>query len=130
MACIPIYPPRGLEILKDHIKQARARREVQNMATPLTYIWFYQRVRNRGPWDYKQKNKVWENYGNFHYGAVGYAAGIPAEILHTAAGAALGVAKTSEPAWGNFLQGPPFGDDPHDQFWIKQGIDYVKQHHL
>ena len=55
MACIPIYPPRGLEILKDHIKQARARREVQNMTTPLTYIWFYQRVRNRGPWDYKQK---------------------------------------------------------------------------
>ncbi|BBT92240.1 hypothetical protein WP8W19C02_38600 [Enterobacter cloacae] len=22
----------------------------------------------------------------------------------------------------------PYGDDPHDQFWIKQGIDYARQH--
>lgn len=59
MACIPLYPPRGLEILRDHIRLARARHEVQDMAAPLTYIWFYQRVRNRGLWDYKQKI----NYG-------------------------------------------------------------------
>lgn len=26
------------------------------MATPLTYTWFYERVRNGGPWDYKQQN--------------------------------------------------------------------------
>lgn len=55
MICIPIYPPRGLEILREHIRLARARCEVQDMATPLTYIWFYQPVRNRGLWDYKQK---------------------------------------------------------------------------
>lgn len=53
MACIPIYPPRGLEILREHIRLARARHEVQNMAAPLTYTWFYERVRNGGPWDYK-----------------------------------------------------------------------------
>ncbi|MCA2028392.1 type IV secretion protein Rhs [Enterobacter sp. K16B] len=129
MACIPLYLPRGLEILRDYIRLARARHEVQDMAAPLTYIWFYQRVRNRGPWDYKQKNKLWADYGNFHYGAVGYAAGIPAEILHIAAGAAQEVAKTSLPVWGHFYSDAPFGDDPRDQFWIKQGIDYVKQHH-
>jgi hypothetical protein len=22
---------------------------------------------------------------------------------------------------------PPYGDDPHDQFWIKQGIDYARE---
>ncbi|MEG5321252.1 polymorphic toxin type 44 domain-containing protein [Enterobacter bugandensis] len=96
---------------------------------PRLPIWFYQRVRNRGPWDYKQKNKLWADYGNFHYGAVGYAAGIPAEILHIAAGAAQEVAKTSLPVWGHFYTDAPFGDDPRDQFWIKQGIDYVMQHH-
>ncbi len=130
MACIPIYPPRGLEILKDHIKQARARHKVQDMATPLTYVWFYELVRNGGPWDYKQKKRIWADFGNFHYGAVGYAAGIPAKMLHMAAGAAQWSAGTSNPTWGNVFQGPPFGDDPMDQFWIKQGIDYVKQHHF
>ena len=78
MACIPIYPPRGLEILREHIRLARARHGVQDMATPLTYTW---------------------------------------------------KAGTSRPEWGNFTGAPPFGDDPMDQFWIKQGIDYVKQHH-
>jgi hypothetical protein len=33
--------------------------------------WFYHQVRNRGPWDFKQKHPEWENFGNFHYGAVG-----------------------------------------------------------
>lgn len=37
MACIPLYPPKGLDTLNEHIRQARARREVQEMATPLTY---------------------------------------------------------------------------------------------
>lgn len=101
MACIPIYPPRGLEILREHIRLARARCEVQDMAAPITYIWFYQRVRNGGLKDYKQK-----------------------------AGAAQWKAGTSREEWGNFMQGPPFGDDPIDQFWIKQGIDYAKQHHF
>lgn len=132
MACIPLYPPKGLEILREHIRLARARREVQGMATPLTYLWFYQRVRNSGEWDYKQKNRLWADFGNFHYGAIGYAAGIPEKILHMAGGAAQEVAGTSDTEkWGHFYSNrPPFGDDPVDQFWIRQGIDYVKQHHL
>ncbi|HGG9106917.1 polymorphic toxin type 44 domain-containing protein [Enterobacter cloacae] len=69
------------------------------MAAPLTYIWFYQRVRNGGPWDYKQKNRLWADFGNFHFGAVGYAACIPAEILHMAAGAAQWKAGTSRKEW-------------------------------
>lgn len=76
------------------------------------------------------KNRLWADFGNFHFGAVGYAACIPAEILHMAAGAAQWKAGTSRKEWGNFMQGPPFGDDPIDQFWIKQGIDYAKQHHF
>ncbi|BDK27381.1 hypothetical protein FJMB80158_40320 [Enterobacter hormaechei] len=100
------------------------------MAAPLTYTWFYERVRNGGPWDYKQHKRAYADFGNFHYGAVGYAACIPAKILLIAAGAAQWKAGTSRPEWGNFTGTPPFGDDPIDQFWIKQGIDYVKQHHF
>ncbi|MEG5546148.1 polymorphic toxin type 44 domain-containing protein [Enterobacter asburiae] len=129
MACIPIYPPRGLEILREHIRLARARHGVQDTATPLTYTWFYERVRNGGVWDYKQQKRAYADFGNFHYGAVGYAACIPAKILLIAAGAAQWKAGTSRPEWGNFTGAPPFGDDPMDQFWIKQSIDYVKQHH-
>ena len=88
MACIPIYPPRGLEILREHIRLARARHGVQDMATPLTYTWFYERVRNGGTWDYKQQKRAYADFGNFHYGAVGYAACIPEKILLIAAGAA------------------------------------------
>ncbi|MEG5636814.1 polymorphic toxin type 44 domain-containing protein [Enterobacter bugandensis] len=99
------------------------------MATPLTYTWFYERVRNGGPWDYKQQKRAYADFGNFHYGAVGYTACIPEKILLIAAGAAQWKAGTSRPEWCNFTGAPPFGDDPMDQFWIKQGIDYVKQHH-
>lgn len=130
MACILLYPPKGLDILKEPIKQARERREVQDMAAPLTYIWFYERVRNHGVWDYKQRNRAWANFGNFHFGAVGYAACIPEKILYRGAGAAQARAGTSRKEWGHWYGEPPYADDPHDQFWIKQGIDYVKQHHL
>ncbi len=51
-------------------------------------------------------------------------------ITNKKAGAAQWKAGTSRKEWGNFMQGPPFGDDPIDQFWIKQGIDYAKQHHF
>ena len=89
------------------------------MATPLTYTWFYERVRNGGTWDYKQQKRAYADFGNFHYGAVGYAACIPEKILLIAAGAAQWKAGTSRPEWGNFTGAPPFGDDPMDQFWIK-----------
>ncbi len=55
----------------------------------MTYIWFYQMVRNHGPWDYKQGRAEYANFGNFHYGAVGAAAGIPEGILLRGAGTAL-----------------------------------------
>lgn len=66
----------------------------------LTYIWFYHQVKNHGPWDYKnQSGKQYANFGNFHYGAVGHAAGIADEVLLRAAGAAQILAGTSSPAF-------------------------------
>ena len=94
----------------------------------LDYYWFYQQVRNKGPWDFKQKNRKFEDFGNFHYGAVGYAGGIPETLLLRAAGCAQQRAATSEAIWGNCWSNMPYGDDPNDQLWIQRGIEYAKNH--
>lgn len=90
------------------------------------YTWFYTKVRNRGSWDYKQHGAQYESFGNFHYGAVGTAAGIPEAVLLRAAGAAQTVAGTSLADFGKWWLDEPYGDDPVDQVWIKAGIDYAK----
>ncbi|WP_024678647.1 polymorphic toxin type 44 domain-containing protein [Pseudomonas syringae] len=90
--------------------------------------WFYYRVRNRGVWDYKQEDSAWENYGNFHYGAVGTAGQLPEGILLRAAGYAQKRAGSQSVVedWGKWYMDPPYGDDPTDQDWIEEGIEYAK----
>ncbi|MBG0656388.1 hypothetical protein I4P16_13360 [Enterobacter hormaechei] len=93
----------------------------------LTYAWFYQQVRGHGPWDYKQHGRQFESFGNFHYGAVGHAAGISGEVLLRGAGWAQSRAGTTVPAFGDWFGSTPYGDDPNDQYWIRAGIDYAKR---
>lgn len=128
MAVIPIMPREGTSLIMKNMREARSNGMSRNMALPQTYYWFYQKVRNRGPWDYKQQDRNLANFGNFNYGASGFAAGIPEETLFIAAGFAQNRAGTSQPQWGAWYGSFPYGDDPYDQFWIKQGIDYAKQH--
>lgn len=90
------------------------------------YTWFYGKVRNGGPWDYKKGQPQYQSFGNFHYGAVGTAGGIPEQVLLRAAGAAQMRAGTSDATFGSFWGDAPYGDDPVDQVWIKAGIDYAK----
>ena len=87
---------------------------------------WYNHVRNKGPWDYKQLNpKKYENFGNYHYGIVSRANGIPANIAQRGAGWAQLRGSNTNPNWGHYLDKPPYGDDPKDQYWIEQGIlDY------
>jgi hypothetical protein len=104
----------------------------------LRYNWFYQNVRNKGPWDYKQQGKTlndfgrlqqspYQDFGNFNFGATGAAAGIPLQILLRGAGWAQQRAGTSTPQWGHWydLNGP-FGDDPADQGVISAGHAYYQ----
>lgn len=98
------------------------------------FLWFYKKVRNGGPWDYKQLSKEYEAFGNFNYGATGAAAGFSEATLLRAAGWASVRAGNSLPRWGKpvtlmeALLGiggvPPFGDDPEDQRWISNGVKY------
>jgi len=93
---------------------------------PMDYYWFYQMVRNGGPWDYKQSGRNYQDFGNFNYGAVGYSIGIPVTMLLRAAGWAQSRAGTSLKAWGVWWENSPYGDDPHDQRLIESGIQYAK----
>ncbi|WP_455427502.1 polymorphic toxin type 44 domain-containing protein [Dryocola sp. LX212] len=128
MAVIPQLPRSGIQEVEKNMREARRRGMPANMALPQTYYWFYQKVRNNGEWDYKQKERGLANFGNFNYGAAGYAAGIPEGTLYAGAGFAQNRAGTSHPSWGAWYGKFPYGDDPRDQFWIKQGIDYARQH--
>lgn len=91
------------------------------------YYWFYNQVRNGGPWDYKQINGNYADFGNFNYGATGYAMGIPESVLLRAAGWAQTRAGTSLKSNGDWMSDAPYGDDPIDQAFVKNGISYAKQ---
>ncbi|MDD5491994.1 MAG: polymorphic toxin type 44 domain-containing protein [bacterium] len=100
-------------------------REARNMS-PLE---FYNAVKSGGKWDYKQKGRQYEDFGNYNYGLTGRATGFSEDVLLRGAGAYQIYRKTSERDWGWPWGGYPYGDDPNDQKWIKEGItDYEKKH--
>ena len=93
---------------------------------------FYDQVVDGGPWDCKRSDGVFESFGNFHYGAVGSASGLFPEytLLNEPGRYQVGKGRSQagwgEPSLATSLPGgtPPYGDDPQDQFRIKQGIDF------
>lgn len=123
-----IGPSGGRRILHNNIRQASNHSYGHSMALPQTYYWFYQKVRNHGPWDYKQFDPYWAGFGNFNFGAACTAAGIPADILLMGAGWAQSHAGTSRKKWGHWYGDAPYGDDPTDQRAIREGIEYARQH--
>lgn len=108
-----------------------------------TLVWFKNMVQNGGDWDYKQIGKVegqpspYENFGNFNYGAVGAALGIPDFVLQSAAGGAqyTSAYKGVFEVWtfldfsAGLLPDTPFGsfDDPKDQIWVNEGINAANE---
>ncbi|WLQ11865.1 RHS repeat-associated core domain-containing protein [Hahella aquimaris] len=99
----------------------------------LSPFWFYNQVRNRGPWDYKQQGAKYQDFGNFHYGATGTALGFSSSTLYREAGRAQQSAGTSLPNWGEpgsrfnpWGGSPPYGDDPTDQAQIESGINFCE----
>lgn len=96
-------------------------------------LWFLNQVSNSGEWDYKKQGQgsEYEDFGNFNYGATGAALGgigIPDQVLLRGAGAYGMCCGTYDPKWGVPWGGAPYGDDPHDQEMIKQGIQYTRDH--
>lgn len=118
-------PPPGVS-LNENMATAFHKKNVLKAGSAFMYSWFYTQVRNHGPWDYKQISREYEAFGNFHYGAVGIAAGFSEEVLLRASGLAQNRAGSGKPEFGKWWADAPFGDDPIDQYWIKEGIRYAR----
>jgi RHS repeat-associated protein len=95
--------------------------------------WFYNQVRTGGPWDYKNgpypDAQKYDTFGNFNYGAAGYAYGWDDWTLQNEAGIANGPGGEGT-SGSRFIPGsgtPPYGDRPADNALIQQGIQYAKQ---
>jgi Bacterial toxin 44 len=92
---------------------------------PGDYLWFYKMVHDRAPWDYKRADpnyghssgyrSIYEEFGNFNYGATAAAAGIPLTVALRGGGfAARGI-------FGGWWGPRPFGDARDDQAMIRRG---------
>lgn len=101
----------------------------------MSYKDFYNAVRNKGKWDFKQQGGLYENFGNYHFGVVSRAIGIPETVACRGAGAAQGVAGTSTGSdWGKWNDiydvDSSYGDDPNDQKWIKNGVKFYNDNYF
>ncbi|NOT83335.1 MAG: hypothetical protein HOP02_00845 [Methylococcaceae bacterium] len=107
-------------------------------------VWFYNQVRADGDMDYKSiktypdyaGSQASQDFGNFNYGVVGDALGIPPWLLDVAAGWQQ-IKTDHENAWKHqAISGSlnPFdhnwGDDPADQQKINQGIKWSQDNGL
>jgi RHS repeat-associated protein len=128
---VPAAPP-GVSV-NGNMKQARK----NALWNPLWILWFKNQVQYGGPWDYKTRGAQYENFGNFNYGATGTAAFAPSFTLLRAAGWAQRHHPSSPQFGGDpgslpgiflnpFGGTAPYGDDPHDQETIRQGIRYAR----
>jgi RHS repeat-associated protein len=138
--------PKGVDI-EDNLRFSF---QVADGSLQTRFLTFYYLVKNKGPWDYKQRGGEFEAFGNFHYGYVGKAfdltglsyanlnpfsdtwpefqLGNDNQVLLRAAGVAQKMASTSLPNSGNLFV-PPYWDDPVDQFWIKSGFEWFNANH-
>ena len=118
--------PLGLKPPKDIPPNVNPTKNISE-ASSMSYRQWYNAVRNKGKWDYKQQDPKYQNFGNYNFGLTSRAVGIPGDIPNRGAGWAQKKAGTSLPEWGNPYDISPsnFGDDPEDQYWINEGIkDY------
>jgi len=123
---VPTSPPNVS--VDDNLTEARRRGDPNGQANAYTFIWFYEKVKYGGPWDYKTRGSAYQDFGNFNYGATGIAAGIPDFMLLRGAGCAQQrhkplTAANGTKCWGDY----PYGDDPADQTMIEAGIRYAKE---
>lgn len=81
---------------------------------------FLANVQNKGAWDYKRQGRQYENFGNFNFGATGWALGVP----DNAAERAAGYYQEYRGAGGgtsHFYAGAPYGDQFTDNQQIQLG---------
>jgi len=119
---------------------------IQRARTSWSPSWFLERLAPGGEMDYKRGkgNKIYEDFGNFNYGAVARGFGFSEETALRAAGLVqilvdssimlkTSVEKTKKYIADHgldFLGGEPYGDQKQDQEMIKQGFRYYDEIYL
>ena len=131
-----------IDIMPETRKHARQLREVFDNAVFGTAhitagLYFSERVKSGGIWDYKsylgtntryyemelRSNMTGETIGNFHYGYVGHSV-FGSDTLKRAAGLIQIISGTSDFSFWN-----SYFDDPRDTEDIQWGIDVYNQEH-
>jgi len=78
-------------------------------------------------WDYKQWDPKYDDFGNFNYGATGSLFFDETTLFRGAAFArylANGSPLPGLKKYGSPLKGPNYGNDPHKNEMIRQGMKY------
>lgn len=109
------------EELRKNIKEAKM---MKNEDIITKGLWFKGRVESGGEWDYKQNGGEYEDIGNFNYGVTGSALGFSETTLKAGAGVYQVYSGTSDISFYD-----SWGDDPVDQEYIQQGIDYYNENY-
>jgi len=112
--------PSGL-IPPDNVPKNVSMCKNKKEATDMSRSDFYKAVRSGGKWDYKVKNRKYENFGNYHFGYAAAAYGIPRGIGKFGAG--MYQLKSGTSSWSYW---DSFFDDPNDQKWIDEGYNDYK----
>lgn len=118
---IPKYIPFGVDIIKNHTDSADMN---------WNFARFFNSVRNKAKWDYKQQGSQYQDFGNWAFGveSEGFSHGmLPDNFFKRGAGWAQTQAGTSKPEWGHWWGGGSFGDDPHDQTQIDNGLRAIRE---
>jgi RHS repeat-associated protein len=93
---------------------------------PGSMFGLYDNVKNYGPWDYKRKGREYENFGNFNFGAVTAAMGVPLYIAQNGAGIYQQWKGAADAGVGTPFLKWPYGDDIKDAVEIERGRQYAK----
>lgn len=117
---------------------------IRRALVSVSNAWFIERLAPRGEMDYKMLGRqgMYEDFGNFNYGAVALAFGFSENVALRAAGLVQTIVDTIRKldnegveysvAYGlhhsmDFLGQPPYGDQEKDQEMIKNGFRYFRE---
>ena len=116
----PLAPPGfsvdlNIEIAQDY-----------TFLNPFADYALYKLAKTGGLWDYKQLNpQLYDDYGNFNYGATAAAMGFPYYVVQNVAGLYNG---PGSPHDGTYFLKWPYGDDVRGAQQVQAGWDYVNNH--
>ena len=127
MAIIPRMPSDSFDELLSNLQQAQAKGQPRGMALPHTYLRFYKKSEIVALGIINSAIVLWLTLAILTRVLLVQSLVFRLKYFFMAGGFAQTQAGTSRPEWNYWYEQSPYGDDPQDQFWIQQGIDYTNR---